>query len=95
MAFLAVSVSPVFATGNAFLTLVKKVNSTHGGNASATSWTLVDRGRDQTVGGLRRQQYMVNAYSFVSFPRSGEVVPEGKRVRVGMAGTKSIGKSEA
>ena len=41
---------------------------------------LVDAGRGQAVGGLRRQQQMVDADAVVLLERAGLVVPEREQV---------------
>ena len=54
----------------------------------------VDAGIDQPVGGLRRQQQMVDADAVVLLPGAGLVVPEGVEVAGVADGANGVGEAE-
>ena len=55
---------------------------------------LVDPGVEQPVGGLRRQQRMIDADAIVLLPRTGLVVPERVDAAGGMEGAQRVGEAE-
>ena len=55
---------------------------------------LVDAGADQPVGGLRRQQHVVDADAVVLLPGAGLIVPEGVEAGSSVERAHGIGQAE-
>src|SRR5260370_330394 len=55
---------------------------------------LIDAGRGEPVGGLRRKQEMVDANSIILLPGAGLIVPERKGARAIARGANSVRQSE-
>ena len=54
----------------------------------------IDAGIDQPVGGLRRQQHVIDADAVILGPGAGLVVPEGVEVGGIAAGADRVGEAE-
>ena len=54
----------------------------------------IDAGRLESIGGLGRQQQMIDAQSLVALPAAGLVVPEGVEPRLRMQRPDGIGVAE-
>src|SRR5215203_7197755 len=64
------------------------------GRVGQAAYGLVDAGGGEPVGGLRREQEMVDTQAPVLGPAAGLVVPEGVDRRVGLEGADRVGQAE-